>query len=104
MSETSPTDQELSDFRATCRAFLDEHATGISLSEPDPRDHATIAQNKAFQGLLADAGLAGLTYPKEYGGAGLTKAAWWTLLTQGLLIRAGSVRGPSLRCPCDSFG
>ena len=33
-----------------------------------------MAQNKAFQGLLADAGLAGITYPKEYGGAGLTKA------------------------------
>ena len=74
MSEAAPTDQELSDFRATCRAFLDEHATGISLSEPDPRDHATMAQNKAFQGLLAEAGLAGITYPKEYGGAGLTKA------------------------------
>ena len=74
MSEAVPTDEELSDFRATCRAFLDEHATGISLSEPDPRDHATMAQNKAFQGLLADAGLAGITYPKEYGGAGLTKA------------------------------
>ena len=28
MSEAAPTDEELSDFRATCRAFLDEHATG----------------------------------------------------------------------------
>ncbi|MDG1845512.1 MAG: acyl-CoA dehydrogenase family protein [Acidimicrobiales bacterium] len=74
MSEEILSDDELSTFRERCRVFLDEYATGIILSEPDPRDHKTMAQNKAFQGLLADAGLAGLTYPKEYGGAGLTKA------------------------------
>jgi alkylation response protein AidB-like acyl-CoA dehydrogenase len=74
MSEEILSDDESSAFRSRCRVFLDEHATGIVLSEPDPRDHKTMAQNKAFQGLLADAGLAGLTYPKEYGGAGLTKA------------------------------
>ena len=66
MSEEILSDDELSTFRERCRVFLDEYATGIILSEPDPRDHKTMAQNKAFQGLLADAGLAGLTYPKEY--------------------------------------
>jgi alkylation response protein AidB-like acyl-CoA dehydrogenase len=73
MSKEILSDDELSAFRNRCRVFLDEHATGIVLNEPDPRDHKTMAQNKAFQGLLADAGLAGLTYPKEHGGAGLTK-------------------------------
>ena len=74
MGEESLSEQDLSDFRTACRTFLDEHAVGISLSEPDPRSHATIARSKAFQGKLAEAGLAGLTYQKDFGGAGLTKA------------------------------
>ena len=61
-------------FREKCRAFLEEHATGIHLDGDDPRDEQTIAINKDFQGKLAEAGLAGLTYPVEYGGQGLTKA------------------------------
>ena len=74
MAEETLSDAERESFRALCREFLDEHATGIHLSEPDPRDKETMAQNKAFQGKLAEVGLAGLTYPKEFGGAGLTKA------------------------------
>ena len=73
MTEGTLSDKEREDFRLLCRNFLDEHATGIHLTEPDPRDKETIALNKGFQGKLAEAGLAGLTYPKEYGGAGLTK-------------------------------
>ncbi len=73
MAEETLSDEERETFRTLCKEFLDEHATGIHLSEPDPRDKETISQNKAFQGKLAEAGLAGLTYPKEYGGAGLTK-------------------------------
>jgi len=73
MGEETLSDEERETFRTLCKEFLDEHATGIHLSEPDPRDKETISQNKAFQGKLAEAGLAGLTYPKEYGGAGLTK-------------------------------
>ncbi|MCY4663729.1 MAG: acyl-CoA dehydrogenase family protein, partial [Acidimicrobiaceae bacterium] len=62
-------------FRARCRAFLDEHATGISLDgRPDPRGELRLRAAQGFQKALADAGLAGLTYPSEYGGAGLTKA------------------------------
>jgi alkylation response protein AidB-like acyl-CoA dehydrogenase len=61
------------DFRARCKAFLDEHATGIKLTEPDPRDALTVAASRSFQKKLADAGLAGLMYPTEYGGAGLTQ-------------------------------
>ncbi len=65
---------EAEEFRARCRAFLDEHATGIRLDgDPDPRGTARLAQAKQFQGELAAAGLAGITYPVEYGGAGLGK-------------------------------
>ena len=73
MGSDTLTNEEREEFKLRCRTFLDEHATGIHLSAPDPRDKETIALNKAFQGKLAEAGLAGLTYPKEYGGAGLTK-------------------------------
>ena len=73
MGSDTLTNEEREEFKLRCRTFLDEHATGIHLSAPDPRDKETITQNKAFQGKLAEAGLAGLTYPKEYGGAGLTK-------------------------------
>ena len=65
---------EASAFRARCREFLDTHATGIAIDGPDQRSELEIAANKAFQGKVAAAGLAGLIYPKEYGGAGLTKA------------------------------
>ena len=73
MSTSELTTAEADTFRARCKAFLDEHATGIRLPGPDPRDEFTVAANRAFQKKLADAGLAGLTYPKEYGGAGLTR-------------------------------
>ncbi|MEO1061070.1 MAG: acyl-CoA dehydrogenase family protein [Actinomycetota bacterium] len=61
-------------FRARCREFLDEHATGMPYLGPDPRSDQAIAVQQKFQAALADAGLAGLVYPKEYGGQGLTKA------------------------------
>ena len=73
MSTTELTTEEADAFRARCKAFLDEHATGVKLNGPDPRDEHTVAANRAFQKKLADAGLAGLTYAKEFGGAGLTK-------------------------------
>ena len=75
MSEDTLSPAEADEFRARCIAFLDEHATGISLGgDPDPRGSRRLEAAKAFQQALADAGLAGLTYPAEYGGQGLTKA------------------------------
>ncbi|MFN0026143.1 MAG: acyl-CoA dehydrogenase family protein [Acidimicrobiales bacterium] len=71
-AELSPAEAEA--FRARCRAFLDEHATGITITEPDPRGALELEANKAFQQKLAAAGLAGMTYPAEYGGAGLSRA------------------------------
>ena len=62
-------------FRARCRAFLDEHATGVALGgRPDPRGELRLRSAQHFQKALAAAGLAGLTLPSQYGGAGLTKA------------------------------
>ncbi len=69
----SPAEAEA--FQARCREFLDSHATGIHLDgRPDPRGELRLRAAQKFQQALADAGLAGLTYPTAYGGAGLTKA------------------------------
>jgi alkylation response protein AidB-like acyl-CoA dehydrogenase len=56
--------EEAAAFRERCRAFLAEHAK--------PGARRDLGAAKAFQGALAEAGLAGLTYAPEYGGAGLT--------------------------------
>lgn len=67
--------EEIADFRARCIAFLDEHAIGIHLGgDPDPRAEKRLRAAQEFQQKLAEAGLAGITYPEEYGGQGLTKA------------------------------
>jgi alkylation response protein AidB-like acyl-CoA dehydrogenase len=55
---------EAEEFRARCREFLAAHTVG--------KGRRDVAAAKEFQGKLAEAGLAGLTYAKEYGGAGLT--------------------------------
>ncbi len=68
-------------FRAQARAWLDtnlEHR-GPVRAGPRPRgaDHKTvegIASQRRIQRRLFDAGYAGISYPKEYGGAGLTVA------------------------------
>ena len=86
-------------FRARCRAFLDEHATGINLGgRADPRGELRLRTAQRFQKALSDAGLAGLTYPTSYGGGGLTEAhekAWreeysrYPNMTYDLLISHG---------------
>ena len=55
---------EAAAFAERCRAFLSEHA------RPGARRNLDAA--RTFQAALADAGLAGLAYPTELGGAGLT--------------------------------
>ena len=63
------------EFRERCRAFLKEHAVGISReSRGEDRGAGMMATAKDFQGKLAAAGLAGVVYDKAYGGAGLTRA------------------------------
>jgi alkylation response protein AidB-like acyl-CoA dehydrogenase len=62
---TAPTTTDLNDFRAKCVAFLEAHAAGSVTSLDD---------NRAFVAAAAAAGLGGIIYPVEYGGAGLTSA------------------------------
>ncbi len=71
--DDNPTETE-AEFRARCRAFLEEHDTGLSYELPDPRGANELDACKAFQQKVADAGLAGITLPKEYGGLGYPKA------------------------------
>ena len=51
-------------FADRCRQFL--------AATRQPPDRRNVNAGRAFQARLAEAGLAGLTYPEEYGGAGLT--------------------------------
>jgi alkylation response protein AidB-like acyl-CoA dehydrogenase len=61
-------------YRAQARGWLEEHkAEAPVLTGPGAlKDEAEILRaRRAWQGKLAEAGLAGVTWPKEYGGQGL---------------------------------
>ncbi len=74
MTSTALSPAAADEFRGRCRAFLDEHATGMSMTgDPDLRGPQRLQHGKIFQQALADAELAGLTYPTEYGGQGLSE-------------------------------
>ncbi len=65
---------EQSTHRARVRAWLEEHkAEAPVLRGPDAltEEDAIVAARRVWQGKLAEAGLAGVTWPKEYGGQGL---------------------------------
>ncbi len=62
------------DFRARARAWLQANAPRRGAADDESAGSATIAEQKAFQAKLHDAGFAGITWPKEYGGQGLTSA------------------------------
>jgi alkylation response protein AidB-like acyl-CoA dehydrogenase len=63
-TDTALASADVEAFRERCRAFLMEHASSGSAT--------SFASNQTFLGALAEAGLAGLTYPTEFGGAGLS--------------------------------
>ena len=61
---------ELAEYRTQVRAWLDEHAA----EAPQRRgreDMESVAAHREWQRKLADAGLAAVTWPAEYGGQGL---------------------------------
>ncbi len=62
---------EQAQYRARVRSWLAEHAAEAPPREGDVDDEAYIEGRRAWQRRLAEAGLAGVTWPKEYGGQGL---------------------------------
>ena len=65
MSDTL-TEQETADFRQKCVDFMETYAVKTGNAIP------TLDDQKAFLAAAAGAGLAGIPYPEEYGGGGLT--------------------------------
>ena len=68
-------DLEVADFRRRVAEFLEANCSRAgdrsgTVGDEDPEGVATA---RAFQGAMVDAGLGGLTFPTEFGGAGLTK-------------------------------
>jgi alkylation response protein AidB-like acyl-CoA dehydrogenase len=61
-------------FRERVRSWLEEHRADAPTVERDERsqdEETYLRQRRAWQRQLAEGGLAGLTWPKEYGGQGL---------------------------------
>jgi alkylation response protein AidB-like acyl-CoA dehydrogenase len=63
---------DLGAFRARARDFVDAHRHLAGRHQSGETDDESRARAVAYQRALADAGLAGITFPVEYGGAGLT--------------------------------
>ncbi len=61
-------------YRANVRSWLEEHAAEAPVLQGPGAiedEDQIIAARRAWQGKLAEGGLAGVTWPKEYGGQGL---------------------------------
>jgi alkylation response protein AidB-like acyl-CoA dehydrogenase len=69
-------EQSVAAFRSKARAWLEANAPRKAGTDAagEEASAAGIAEQKAFQAKLYDAGFAGITWPKEYGGQGLTNA------------------------------
>src|SRR4051812_49698275 len=77
VSQREESDVDLSDspeqarYRETVRARVREHAGAAPAASGSSEDEAYIAARRKWQGTLAEAGLAGVTWPREYGGEGV---------------------------------
>jgi alkylation response protein AidB-like acyl-CoA dehydrogenase len=60
---------ELAEYRARVRSWLSEHAAEAPSVDTDERE--VVAARREWQRKLAEAGLAAVTWPAEYGGQGL---------------------------------
>jgi len=70
------TEQSVAEFRSRARSWLAANVppkTGADDAGAKP-GLADVAAQQAFQAKLYDAGLAGITWPREYGGQGLSNA------------------------------
>ncbi len=71
-AETVPADLvDEEDFRTKVQSFLKEHASPRTEAEVGVDQRNDVRQAKTFQLALYEAGLAGLTWPRPYGGQGL---------------------------------
>src|SRR3954451_5638294 len=73
-------------YRARVREWLDEHRNE-SPPPADGRHAADVAPSRRWQHRLAEAGLVGVTWPEEYGGAGLGPAE--AMIVNSEIARAG---------------
>ena len=60
---------ELAEYRTRVRSWLAEHAAEAPARAGD--EHEVVAARREWQRKLAEAGLAAVTWPAEYGGQGL---------------------------------
>ncbi|MGQ0630985.1 MAG: acyl-CoA dehydrogenase [Sporichthyaceae bacterium] len=67
-----PCPADVMDFATRAAEWFAQNTSPISSERED--EESTFAAGKAFRRALADAGLAGLTFPVAYGGAGLSMA------------------------------
>jgi alkylation response protein AidB-like acyl-CoA dehydrogenase len=68
------TAQDAEDFRSRARAWLEANAPRPSSDAAEIGGSNGIKAQQAFQARLYDAGFAGITWPAQYGGQGLTNA------------------------------
>ena len=61
---------ELAAYRARVRAWMEQHAAQAPARRGDDSDAERVAARRAWQRALAEGGLAAVTWPAEYGGAG----------------------------------
>jgi alkylation response protein AidB-like acyl-CoA dehydrogenase len=71
--------EDVEAFRLRARAWIQDnltpgHAFASLRDRPDEEELAAVARDREIQRALFDAGLAGICFPKEYGGQGLTPA------------------------------
>jgi alkylation response protein AidB-like acyl-CoA dehydrogenase len=59
------------EYREKVRSWLEEHKGEAPPRQGSYEDSSYIDARRAWQGKLAEAGLAGVTWPREYGGQGL---------------------------------
>jgi alkylation response protein AidB-like acyl-CoA dehydrogenase len=78
---------EEAEFRARVRDFL---ASGPELVEPGAKPEGRVRDFQRTQKVLYEAGLVGLTWPREYGGQG--RSALWQIIVDQELARAGLPR------------
>ena len=66
---------EQAKYRAEARAWLDEHKAEAPSRSGSTEDSAWLDARRKWQGKLAEAGLAAVTWPSEFGGRGQARSS-----------------------------